>query len=78
MSDRQRPPAGHRTRRSFGRAQDSGRDDPYGRSEKLRDPSVCRQCRAIAEAIRHAHQGELTLHFDEDGYSFRATWTRDA
>lgn len=164
--------AGHRGRRSFGRAQDSGADDPYRRPKKLAEPSRCRQCgavfhkgrwswidapegaaevlcqachrindhypagtmiltgsyltdpdrrsevlnlvrnqeaaeksehphnrviaieetadgltvtttdihlpRRIAEAIRHAHQGNLKIHFDEDGYFLRAEWRRDS
>jgi NMD protein affecting ribosome stability and mRNA decay len=163
---------GRRGRRSFGRAQDSGADDPYRRPKKLAEPSRCRQCgavfhrgrwtwsdapegsasvlcqachrindnypagtvimtggyladpnrrseilnlvrnqeiaeksehphnrviaieetaegltvtttdihlpRRIAEAIRDAHQGTLDIHFDQDGYSIRAQWRRDA
>ena len=173
MSKERRAAApGHRDRRSFGRAQDTGQTDPYRRPKKLAEPSVCRQCgavfregrwtwaakpagaaevlcqachriddrypagsvslsgaylgtprhrseiinlirnqeslekaehphnrvieiddtaegltvtttdihlpRRIAEAIRHAHQGSLDMHFDEDGYFFQAQWRRDA
>ena len=34
-------------RRSLGRAQDSGRQDPYEQARKLPQPSVCRQCGAV-------------------------------
>jgi len=30
----------------------------------------------IGESVRHAHQGELALDYDEDGYYVRVTWDR--
>jgi len=46
-SDRHTQPNRHHHRRSFGRAQDIDRNDPYRRPAKLREPSVCSQCGAV-------------------------------
>lgn len=32
----------------------------------------------IAEAIRHAHQGDLNIQYDEEGYFTRVEWRRDS
>ncbi|MGF7213015.1 hypothetical protein GGE65_007651 [Skermanella aerolata] len=162
----------HRVRRIGGRAQDTHIDDPYKRTEKLHDPSICSQCgaiyhsgrwhwgappvaaievecqacqrindqypagiltlsgtylrneqhrseilnsarhqeelekaehplnrimgvesqddeivitttdihlpRRIGEAVHQAHHGDLSFHYDEDGYFVRVNWRRDS
>ena len=34
--------------------------------------------RRIGEALRHAYQGELTFHYEEEAYRLRVYWTRSA
>lgn len=31
----------------------------------------------IGEALRHAHRGELEMHYDEEGYFVRVNWKRE-
>ena len=31
----------------------------------------------IGEALRHAHNGELEMHYDEEGYFVRVNWKRE-
>jgi NMD protein affecting ribosome stability and mRNA decay len=33
--------------------------------------------RRIGEALRHAYQGELAFHYEEEAYFIRLTWMRD-
>ena len=34
--------------------------------------------RRIAEAMKHAWQGKVEFHYEEDGYFVRITWHRDS
>lgn len=50
-------------------------DDPQGTAIATTDIHLPRR---IGEAVKHAYDGVLDIDFEEDGYSARVTWTREA